>query len=109
MKKLFIFATLFAMAFITKAQVPTERTIEFNKKNAQGVVLVVDGYDIKVVSDALQSRFEKTATLKGKKVKGGFYAYLSQQFLDFSPKNLDIYTLVENDGKKKNGQIAIQL
>jgi len=107
MKKLLFFATLFAMTFLAKAQVPTEQSIAFNKKNPQGVVLVVSGYDINVVRDALQHRFEKTAALKGKKEKGGFYAYLNQQFADFSSKNLDIYTLV--DANKKSGQATISI
>ena len=109
MKKLLLFATLFAMAFLANAQVPTEQTITFEKKAVQGVTVVVDGYNIDVVKEALKNRFEKTASLKGKQGKGGYYNYMSQAFYDFSPKNLDIYTLVEVDGKKKSGQIAISL
>ena len=109
MKKLLLFATLFVIAFLAKAQVPTEQTITFEKKAVQGVTVVVDGYSVDVVKEALRNRFEKTSTLKGKQGKGGYYNYLNQTFYDFSSKNLDIYTLVDVDGKKKSGQIAISL
>ena len=109
MKKLLLFATLFAMAFLANAQVPTEQTITFEKKAVQGVTVVVDGYTVDVVAEALKNRFEKTSSLKGKKGKSGYYNYLNQTFLDFSPKNLDIYTLVEVDGKRKSGQVAVSI
>jgi len=109
MKKLFLFSTLFIFAFLANAQVPTEQTVTFEKKTVQGVSVVVDGYSVDVVKEALRNRFEKTSTLKGKQGKGSYYNYLNQTFLDFSPKNLDIYTLVEVDGKKKSGQIAVSI
>jgi len=106
MKKL-VFVILIALGFTAYAQTPQSISIDFNKKNVPGVSMIIADYDIKVVQNALQYRFEKVAGLKGSSFKG-FRMYAAQNFPYFGRLNYDIYTIV-NKGTKKNPAVTVNL
>ncbi len=108
MKHLLMLMAGIAISCSVMAQTAQETTVEFNKKNVQGVCITFSDYSQSIVSEALTNRLEKDAALKGSNVKG-WRAYLAQKFLELGDKNFDIYTNVVTMGKKKDVQVVVYL
>ena len=105
--KRFVFFIFMTLGFAVYAQTAQSVTIDYNKTKVPGVSIVIAGYDVDFVKDALQYRLEKVARLKGSNSKG-FRLYSAQNFSDFGTLNYDIYTLV-NKGSKKDQSVTVNL
>lgn len=108
MKRICMLVAGIMMACTVMAQTAQETTVEFNKKNVQGVCITFSNFSQDVVRDALTNRMEKDGGLKGSNVKG-WRAYLAQKFLELGDKNFDIYTNVVTMGKKKDIQVVVYM
>ena len=107
MKKVMsLVAAMLLVCATISAQNAKVETIEFNKKNVQGVSLPLPGYSVEVVKGALEQRLEKGVGLKGSNSKG-WRTYLAQQFLEIGSMNFDIYTMVNTIGKKKDATTVV--
>ena len=106
MKKiaLFILGTVISLASF--GQTAQNSTIVYNKKNISGTTIVVSGYSLDVVNQALRSRLEIGGLRKPSSSKG-FTIYQSQPFVDFGTLNYTIYTQVLFS--KKTNNITINL
>lgn len=108
MKRISILLVLLFAGNILSAQTVEEKTVSIGKKDVTGYVLTCSSTDLNLVKNALTNYFENDNKLKPSKEKS-YTVYKNQTFSAFGPENFDIYTLVEEVGKKnaKNVQVTV--
>ncbi len=107
MKRISILLVLLFAGSILSAQTIEEKTVSIGKKDVTGYVLTCSSTDVNLVKSALTNYFENDNKLKASKEKS-YTLYKNQPFAPFGTENFDIYTLVEEVGKKnaKNVQVT---
>ncbi len=100
MKKVLLCAiALMFCAFTLSAQTVKEETVTFDKVQAPAFTMEIPDMSIDLITGALQKQFETKNNLKASKTKG-YVAYLGQKYLPYGDFNFDIFTKVEEVGKK---------
>ena len=106
MKRLSILLVLLFAGNILSAQTVEEKTVSIGKKDVTGYVLTCSSTDLNLVKNALTNYFENDNKLKPSKEKS-YTVYKNQTFSAFGPENFDIYTLVEEVGKKNGANACV--
>jgi len=108
MKRISILLVLLFAGSILSAQTVEEKTVSIGKKDVTGYVLTCSSTDINLVKNALANYFENDNKLKPSKEKN-YTVYKNQTFSQFGAENFDIYTLVEEVGKKNDKNVQLTL
>ena len=108
MKRVVFFISAMMVAVSVFSQSATVETVQYNKMNVPGISFSTQDYDVKTTTEALKTRLEKDAKLKGANANG-FRLYQAQPFAEFGTLNYDIYTKVVTVGKKKNQKTVIYI
>lgn len=100
MKKiLFSIVTLMLCTLFMSAQAIKEEMVTFDKVQVSAFTMQIPDFSADVVEGALQQQFEQKYNMKSSKVKG-YVAYLGQKYLPYGDENFDVFTKVEEVGKK---------
>ena len=107
MKRIFTFAVAIMLFTCVKAQNVQESRVNFLESSVPGYTLTLDR-NADFVKAALKDRMERIGGLKSKSFKG-FVSYPEQYFGEIATSPINIYTLVEEVGKKNNKQTVVTL
>ena len=108
MKKVIILLAVVCITCALSAQNVQESMVDFNKQQISGYTISISSASEDLVEAALKEKMEKQYSLKSSKANG-FKAYLNQPFQPFGAANYDIYTNIEETGKKSNKTIVLTM
>lgn len=105
MKRIFLLSAVVLFVTSVRSQNVQESRVNFAETSVPGYTLTLDR-NADFVKAALKDRMERIGGLKSKSTKG-FVSYQEQYFGEISTSPINIYTAVEEVGKKNNKQTIV--